>query len=47
MMQKIFCLLLLAMFALAACDPGKKLSPEEQGRLDRENERIIRQSGGG
>ena len=44
-MSKKFYLMLLAVFVLAACDPSKKLTPEEQRELDRENREVWRQLG--
>ncbi len=45
-MSKKFYLLLLVAFALAACDPSKKLSPEEQRDLERQDRQLWRQLGG-
>ncbi len=45
-MAKKFYLLLLAVFALAACEPSKQLSPEEQRNLERQDRQLWRQLGG-
>ena len=46
MMSKKFYLLLLAAFALAACDPKREISPEEQREIERQDRQVWRQMSG-
>jgi hypothetical protein len=45
-MAKRFYLLFLAMFALAACDAGREINPEEQREIDRQDRQVWRQMSG-
>ena len=47
MISKKFVLLVLGAVALAACDPKREISPEEQREIDRMDRKVWRQMSGG